>query len=484
MMDALHARWPVLMSLMHVGLAAAVTLHAVLYKRETASVIAWVGMAWLAPFIGSLAYVGFAINRVKRRVLTESLRAGWLADSSARAGASTCPSRDRATVTAYPPLRGLAMLGERLTARPLRSGNRIDVLESGDEAFPAMIAAVDNACRTVTLLTYIFDNDRAGTAFHDALVRALHRGVSVRVLIDAVGARYTRPTMVTRLHKANVPVAAFRPARGWRRLQYANLRNHRKLLVVDGEVGFTGGLNIREGHWLSLTPAAPVSGLHFRFKGPVVADLQRAFAIDWAFVTGERLTGAAWFALQPACGTVAARGITNGPDEDLNHTAEIVLGALSVATRSVRIVTPYFVPDEVLLRAPRVAAMRGVAVDIVVPAHSNIPVCDWARETLLPDLLESGCRVHLTPLPFDHTKLFVVDGLWALVGSTNWDARSLRLNFEFDIECHDATLAQRLDAQVNARIALARPVQIEVLRTQPLLVRLRNGLARLLSPYL
>jgi len=290
--------------------------------------------------------------------------------------------------------------------------------------------------------------------------------------------------MIRVLRAAGVPVAAFLPTRIPRLFQYANLRNHRKILVVDGRVGFTGGINIRAGHWLARRPAHPVRCLHFRVDGPVVADMQRAFAIDWAFSTGERLGGERWFSPMAGCGTVAARGVPDGPDADLDNLLQIIVGALSVATRRARIVTPYFLPDSVLLRAVQVAALRGVEVDIVLPGRSNVPLMDWAMTPQLPELIEKGCRIHLAPPPFDHTKLFVVDGTWSLIGSTNWDARSLRLNFEYNLECYDRDLAARLDAIIDAKLADARPLGLAELESRAFPARLRDGLARLLSPYL
>jgi cardiolipin synthase A/B len=176
--------------------------------------------------------------------------------------------------------------------------------------------------------------------------------------------------------------------------------------------------------------------------------------------------------------------VPDGPDADLDNLMRIMLGALAVARRRVRVVTPYFLPDEPLLRALQVAALRGVEVDIVLPARSNVPVMDWAMAPQLPWLVETGCRVHRTPPPFDHSKLFVVDGAWSLIGSTNWDARSLRLNFEYNLECYDAALAARLDAIVDRKIAGARRMDGTEFACQPFVLRLRDALARLLSPYL
>jgi cardiolipin synthase A/B len=381
-------------------------------------------------------------------------------------------------------LAELARLVQRLTEHPLFPGNRVVPLCDGDEAYPAMLAAIERAERSVTLLSFIFDHDRAGEAFLEQLVRARERGVEVRVLIDDVGARYSQPTMLRRLQQAGLNARAFLPTRVPRWFKYANLRNHRKILVVDGRIGFTGGTNIREGHWRSLRPTSPVQCLHFQFEGPVVAHLQEAFGMDWAFAADELLEGDAWFPKLDRAGDVWARGVPDGPDEDIDKMPLTILGALTIARRSVHVVTPYFLPEASILHALSVAALRGVEVHIVLPARNNVPLVQWAASAVLPEILARGCHVHLNPPPFDHTKLLLIDDLWALVGSTNWDARSLRLNFEFNVECYSPPLVARLHALVDQKIAGSEPLTLEQLESRPFLTRLRDGTARLMSPYL
>jgi cardiolipin synthase len=269
------------------------------------------------------------------------------------------------------------------------------------------------------------------------------------------------------------------------RLQkYANLRNHRKILVVDGKIGFTGGTNIREGHCLQLNPAYPVKCLHFQLDGPVVAHLQEVFAQDWAFVTGEILDGDIWFPVIARMGRVWARGIEHGPDEHFECMANIIAAALASARQRIRILTPYFLPNASLIQALNVAALRGVQVQVYLPSENNVALVQWACTAQLWQLLEKGIEIYYTVPPFDHTKLFIVDDVWTLIGSTNWDPRSLRLNFEFNVECYDAELAGQLNAMADRRAESAHRLTLQEVNNRSFFLRLRDGLARLFTPYL
>ena len=350
--------------------------------------------------------------------------------------------------------------------------------------FPAMLEAIQQARQTVSFCTYIFDRDEIGLAFARALGDAARRGVEVRVLIDATGTRYSWPTILRALRREGVRYARFLPSFALWHLMAMNMRTHRKILVADGRVGFTGGMNIRVGHCLQRQPKSPVQDIHFRVRGPVVTQLQEVFADDWLFTTGESLRGDAWFPKPEAAGQVLARGVPDGPDEDFEKLRWTLLGALAIARHSVRIVTPYFLPDPAVVSALNLAAMRGVQVDIILPARSNLPFVGWASRAMWWQVLHHGCRIWLTPPPFDHSKLMVVDDCWVLLGSANWDPRSLRLNFEFNLECYDLELARRSHDLVEAKRKAAHLVTLQEMDARPLPVRLRDGIARLLTPYL
>lgn len=458
-------------------LALVASGHAILYKRDPRSSAIWAILIWVLPVAGPLLYLLLGINRVERR-------AGRLRGRHRRHPTGTAGSRFPAGLPAVAPWAGLQQLLDRVAGRPLLGGNALEVLDSGTVAYPAMLAAIEGAERSVGLASYIFDGEGIGREFVAALGRAKARGVAVRVLIDDFDVRFTRGGAAPALRAAGVPVGVFNPPLLPARWSAIHLRNHRKILVVDGRTGFTGGLNIDARYWCPEAPATAGGDLHARLSGPAVAQLTEVFAEDWHFATGENLRGEAWFPDPVPAGVTPLRGIAAGPDERGDRLRWVLQGALHAAQRNVRIVSPYFLPDAPLLAALNAAALRGVTVDVILPARGDLPHVDWAVRANLWQVLEGGCRVWFQPAPFDHTKLLVVDDEWFLLGSANWDARSLRLNFEFVLEGFDRRIGATLAAAAEARRQRARLVTAEQLAGRSLLVKLRDGVARLFLPYL
>jgi cardiolipin synthase len=475
--------WHYFIGALALCLSIIASAHTVLRKRDSRAAIAWVGFIWFLPLVGALLYFIFGVNRLRRQATL--LRAGMEHYRAHRPELDAPPDELHQHLFGH---RGhlytLARVVGTVAKYPLLPGNLIEPLLNGDEAYPAMLEAIGDAKKSITFVTYIFDRDEAGLAFTRALGEAVRRGVKVRLLIDAAGTRYSWPSILRVLRREGIPYARFLPAFALWRLMAMNMRTHRKILVVDGKTGFTGGINIRAGHVLGKKPKSPVQDVHFRVRGPVVTQLQEAFADDWCFTTGELLRGEEWFPAQEAHGSMLARGIADGPDEDFEKTRWVLLGAIAAARSHIKIVTPYFVPDTGIASALNVAAMRGVQIDIIIPERSNLPFVHWASRGAWWQVLEHGCRIWLSPPPFDHSKLVVVDDGWVLVGSSNWDARSLRLNFEYNVECYDADLAKRVEDIVETKRRAAHQVTLEEVDGRGLPIRLLDGVARLATPYL
>jgi cardiolipin synthase A/B len=475
--------WTTVLPALGVLLALLASAHVILHKRETRAAIGWIGLIWLSPFVGAALYALLGINRITRKA--RSLRRDQ--PRSVPLPVSPC-AVELLHATLGPEGQHLAPLAElvgRTTGLPLLPGNTVELLVGGAEAYPAMLEAIRGAERSITLATYIFNDDPTGRAFVAALGDAVRRGVEVRVLVDDIGSRYDLPRIFGPLRRATVPCAAFLPTLVPTFFPYFNMRNHRKILVVDGTLGFTGGMNIDNEYSPDVADrACHKTDLHFRLTGPIVGDLQRTFADDWVFATDELLQGEPFFTPQPPDGPVLARGVAAGPDQVEDRLRVTILGALACARESVAIMTPYFVPDEAVLSALDVAALRGVRVDLLLPRANNLTLVHWASLHLLDRVLAGGTHVWQDPPPFSHAKLVIVDGVWTFLGSANWDARSLRLNFEFNVECYDPALAGQLNRFFEKRLHDAEPLTLEALRARGLPLRLRDGVAALLSPYL
>ncbi len=469
--DLLGHAWARIGVPLHLAIATWVTIHALLNKREVGSTLGWVGLAWLSPFFGGFLYFVLGINRVTRRA--HRLRVAR-------------PSRTRQSDVAAPRITGhLASLERaigRLTGRPSKAGNSVAIYQNGEEAYPAMLEAIDGARASVALSSYIFRADGTGTRFIDALAAAHGRGVAVRVIVDGVGGGWLLSSAYHQLRRAGVPAGRFMHSPLPWRMPLLNLRSHKKILVVDGRIGFTGGMNIADENQLTTRPREPVQDTHFRFCGPAVAQLMSGFASDWSFVAGENLGGETWFPQIEASGQATARVVTSGPDRDVEKMEYAALQAIACAQASIDIMTPYFLPDDHLLLALSVAAMRGVAVNIVVPRRSNHRLVDWATRATIGPTLRAGVHLWLGPSPFRHSKIMVVDDQWSLVGSSNWDMRSFRLNFELCVEVYDPPLAETLRRFVQAN--RGERLTAEAIAARPLPVRLRDAAVRLMMPYL
>jgi cardiolipin synthase len=457
----------------YVLLSLTVTADVLLTKSDVRGALGWIGLVWLAPITGSILYFLFGINRVTRR----ATRLGRRDDFRQSLPPAANPD-------ALPNIALLSDVSDRVTQNPLTDGNALDILLCGDQAYPAMLEAIAAAKHSVALASYIFRDDAAGRAFADALAAATRRGVDVRVLLDGLGAGYIYPAIFNRMRRQGVRAERFLHTWLPWRMPFVNMRNHRKILVVDGALAFVGGMNIGAGNWAQVNGKRTVDDVHFKVTGPAVRVVMDAFARDWSFTTDEDLDSDIWWPNLEKTGTVFARGLRSGPDADI-YRLELILGAaITLAKTRIRIVTPYFLPDARLQFALLQAGLRGVEIEIVLPAKSDQRLMDWAMRGHLRFFRHVKACIIATPPPFDHSKLCTVDGEWALIGSSNWDARSFRLNFEFDLECTGRDLVARIDAVIDGKIAAGKRLTPDLLAKEPMWLRLRNAAARLLMPYL
>ena len=454
--------------------------HALLNKEDPRAALGWIAVCFALPVVGPLLYWLIGVNRIRTRARSWQTHGQGFPHVSARLAkplTEPLPFRSKNFTT-------LLDLSDRITRRPLVAGNSVKPLFNGEMAYPAMLEAIQFARKRVWLSSYIFDNDRIGQEFAEALSEAAERGVDVRVLIDALGERYSFPPVRWRLRRSKARVARFLPPSLLGRGIYFNLRNHRKLLVVDDHIGFLGGMNIGTRH-LAADENNPrrVIDLHFEVSGPVLVQMAEAFLEDWTFVTGQAPVGLEEL-LPEETGEAFCRGISAGPNEDFEKLQWLIIGAISCAQRSVHIMTPYFIPSRPLVATLKATALRGVAVEIVLPSRNNLPYVAWASQAYQKELLQYGVRIFYQPAPFVHSKLLLIDDQYALLGSANLDPRSLRLNFEFNIEAYDKQLARELARHFAEARDGSREVTLDDVDARPLGKRLRDALFKLFSPYL
>ena len=455
--------------------------HALLYKRDPRSALGWIVLCLAVPVGGPLLYWMMGINRIHR------LAQAWLESGRRIACGHVAPLRtDEPFLDSLTPaadhLQELRALADQVVLTPLVGGNRLEPLYNGEAAYPAMLAAIATAESSIHLSTYIFDTDGPGQEFIAALRAAAGRGVTVRVIVDGLGEKYSRPTARRLFAGSGVRVERFLPLRHG---AYINLRSHRKILVIDGRSAFTGGMNIGGRHLVARPVVRhPVQDCHFRVEGPAVAYLQQAFLDDWYFATRELVQDDILFPPLSPYGASLVRAISDGPDKEYRKLHWIIMGALASARHRVCIMTPYFIPDRSLISALATAAMRGIQVTLLLPAENNLPFVHWASRAYLWEILKHGVRVLYQPPPFVHTKLFLVDDCWSLIGSANLDPRSLRLNFEFNLEVYDEEFTGQLVSHFSAAMACSREVTLAEMDGRPVPERLRDSMAKLFSPYL
>ncbi len=459
-------------------------VHALLRARQPQAALGWVLAIIFIPYLGAIAYLIFGVNRVDSR--------------AARLLRKVVEQRQQVIQTSQISLKGYGALEtddipadlvrvglSNPSTLPLLGGNKFTPLSNGENAYPVMLDAINNAKKEVFLCTYIFQGKHYAQDFSDALLAAKKRGVDVRLLVDGIGIFPARNKPWCHLHEEGVKVARFLPPRIIPFQFSINLRNHRKVLVAD-DVAFTGGMNVDDAHVVHDPFAQNMKGkvqdLHFCVEGPVVLELREGFLMDWAFCTGETLADDVVFPARK--GDMDARVIMDGPGTPSDTMLDLFCGVISCAQKRVLVFTPYFLPPQELVSAFNCAVARGVEVTIVLSEELDHQYLGWATDHMLPVLLSQGVRIFRQPPPFAHTKLLLIDDEYVNLGSTNLDPRSLSLNFEMNVEVFSQSLNQQLTVYAEKVLANCYEVTEESLQNLSLARRVRNAATWIFSPYL
>lgn len=459
---------------------AAIAL-AVARKRDTASIVSWVLTILFLPGAGALLFFLFGLNRVPRRLKRIMARRETLPEVVRGASTQTFDDENEGGRAGW---EGLCLMAEKCGAPPVRGGNAVTLLADGGEAFDAIFAAVREAGRHVHVLEYIFRDDRLGHELLDLMIEKARQGVEVRLLVDAIGTLGSWK-LIRRLKAAGGQGAVFMPLLPYGKVFMPNLRNHRKIIVCDGQTGFLGGMNVGEEYSSRRFRRRHWQDAHIRIRGPAVHDLQRVFMGDWDFATGKHPEGEVYYPPVKPSGQSRTQIVASGPDEEHNSLHQLFFAAITRARYKLRIATPYLVPDTGLRDALKVAARRGVEVTVLTQGRppDHWPTY-WCSRYFWAELIEAGVRIYEYQAGVMHAKVLIADDHWSAIGSANLDNRSLRLNFEvmavLDSDPDAVAANRRFDEELNK----ATPVTLQQLEHSPWQELMLQGLFRLFAPLL
>lgn len=447
-------------------------------KRSATASRAWLLLIFLLPWPGLLIYAFFGRAYLPRRRLErQRLLDLHLGEKRESLREILGPAEDLSTA-----VRPLTVLGEDLGGfRPL-GGNSVELLPDYSDAIDHLVADIEASTGTAHLLFYIFEDDGTGRRVAEALIRAAERGVTCRVMMDALGSKRGLKALGPTLRAAGVEVVPAMPVGLFRRhtARY-DLRNHRKIAILDGKVGYAGSQNIVDGLFVK---GYPNEELWARVEGPVVLQLQAVFLSDYFCETGGFFDGPACFPLAPSPGASACQVVPSGPSYQRQNGQELIVEMLYRARERLCITTPYFIPDDAFLEALRTAARRGAEVRLVLSMHANQLLSQLAQRAYYDDLLEVGIHIHLYEPRFLHAKHITVDSEIALVGSTNMDIRSFALNEEINLLVYDPEVVARIRAIQERYLANSEELALAAWRARSGWAKVAHNTARLLDSLL
>jgi cardiolipin synthase len=462
----------------YITLAFGTSAHILIYKNDVRSAIGWIGLVFLSPFIGTILYIFFGINRIKRK----GTRLRKKINLSEKYSNETISNIFENLPINY---KQFITFGYNVYPQVFAFSNSIEPLQNGTEAYPKMLKAIKSAKREVLISSYIFDYDSETVKFIDAFKTAVKNGATIKVLVDGIGTlKFFHRSIEKRLSKIyGVECGVFLPPYIPISIPFVNLRNHRKIMIIDGKTAFFGGMNLSKKNVFTHNLKNEILDITFEVKGSVIEQMVEIFEDDWEFAVNVKLQSFARTVNHAKEGTIPVRIIPDGPDNKHGTIELIITGALNAAVKKILIVTPYFLPENNILTAIEMAAMKDINVEIIIPEKSDHKILNYAIESNFLRLTESGVKIYRTSCPFDHSKIFIVDNEWIFVGSANWDERSFKLNFESNMEIFSKNLAKKLTEIAEEKKKNAKLTTVYECKQLSFLKRIRNNAYRLLTPY-
>lgn len=472
-------------SLIFLATAIPVALMIILEKRSPFKTIAWILVLILIPIIGLIFYLFFGQEFRKQKLYS---RKGIKGLSQIRK-LSTIQLREiehtplNLEPKAMDKINIIRLLLNNSSAL-LTTGNKLRLLENGAATFDAILKAIENARHHIHMEYYIYDNDKIGNKIKDLLIKKRKEGVEVRIIVDDVGSWGLKETFYEDLRVHGIEIYSFMEVRFPRLTSRVNFRNHRKILIVDGKVGFTGGINIADRYIEGNSKVGSWHDTHLQITGDAVACLQVIFAADWYFVINENLAGRSYFPPLSDKPLTPVQISASGPDSDWQSIDQAFFAAISNAREYVYLTTPYLMPPQQLVTALKTAALSNVDVRIIIPEKSDAHISRWCSFSYVEELLEAGIKIFFYQAGFIHSKILIVDDVFSTVGTTNLDFRSLETNFEVNAFVYEEKFAQQVKKVFKTDLKNSREIKLQEWVLRPWHKKLRESLAHIVAPML
>jgi len=451
-------------------------------QREPRSMLVWILTLLLLPVLGLVFFLmagELRIERTRRRLRRQRKRLQPLLARSIENLEAVYGQEGvmHSTVS-------LIRTATRLSGHVPTTGNDVAIYHEDEENFVAIMEAIEQAKHHVHLEYYIFQPDETGKTLRDLLIRKAREGVKIRLLVDYIGCWNWPRSFRRSFVEGGIELSLFDPVVPWRGRWRVNLRNHRKIVVVDGVVGFTGSQNIGDEYRGRLAKFGPWRDTHMRIEGPAVHHLQEIFVEDWHYATKQKLVSSECFPRVQPDGNQIVQVIASGPDSNARTMHHLLLSSVTGAQESVSIITPYFAPDTTMIVALQSAAYRGLRVQLLIPSFSNHWLTLWAGRSFYEELIEAGVEIYEYHDALLHSKVVIIDDSWGMVGSANMDQRSFRINLEVTTVLYDDKLAMNLREDFDRLLTKAERIQSRAINKWSFRETLVLGLARLVSPLL
>ena len=481
----LHVYWYEVLSALYYLIALWVIFFMVGKKLDPTKTISWSIVLIALPFVGLIFYIFLGQNYRKEKIFNlKEIRDVFVIDQLSKQQIAMFHKPGK-----YPPsverCKNIITLLLNNSKAIFTEHNQVEIYSDGETTLSAMKTAMEHAKESIHLESYIIEDDKIGNEVKDLLIRKVREGVEVRVIYDDVGSWNLSKKYVRPLLESGVEIFPFAKVHLLHRSgTKVNYRNHRKILVVDGSIGFMGGINVAD-RYVSGGKFGAWRDTHIRIEGEAVHSLQAVFLLDWYFVTKKQMgQRKRYYPVGKQYAACPMQITSSGPDSDWASVMQAYFAAIVQAKDHIYIITPYFTPNESILTAIKTASLSGVDVRLIIPARSDSKIAYSSTRSYFLELLEAGVKIYLFQKGFNHSKVMMVDGYFAAVGSANMDIRSFEHNFEIISLIYDEEITRKLEAQFHEDMSYSRLVRLRWWNKRNGWAKMKEALARLCSPLL